>query len=186
MIERSGPSDTRNAGCGVFVQPSTFAVIGSGSDGVQTHLKGSNGTVLLSLAAVCWLLLVATNAASPLARQDSRDGQNPDSPVGTWRGKSTCVVRPSGCRDEDSVYRVTATAGSDTRVMLAANKLVNGQEVNMGTSECSYSPATRVLRCPLPNGSALRFEISGESLNGTMVLKDGTTWRKIVLHRTPR
>jgi hypothetical protein len=61
---------------------------------------------------------------------------------------------------------------------------VNGQEVNMWTSECSSSPPTHVLNCPLPNGNTVRFELKGDTLNGTMTLADGTVWRQIALRRT--
>jgi hypothetical protein len=107
------------------------------------------------------------------------------SPIGTWRGQSTCLVKASACRDEASVYRATAVAKSQTRVRLAANKIVNGQEVNMGTSDCEYSPATHGLNCPLPNGSTVRFTLEGDTLNGTMTLADGTPWRTIALRRSP-
>jgi hypothetical protein len=42
-----------------------------------------------------------------------------------------------------------------------------------------------VLNCPLPNGNTVRFELKGDTLNGTMTLADGTAWRKITLRRSP-
>jgi hypothetical protein len=128
------------------------------------------GTPAVLGAALC-LLSATLNAA--------------DSPVGTWRGQSTCQVKASACRDEDSVYRAAAVPKSETRITLSANKIVNGQEVNMGTSECSYSPATHALDCPLPNGNTVRLTLDGDTLNGTMTLADGTAWRKIELRRAP-
>jgi hypothetical protein len=93
------------------------------------------------------------------------------------------MVRPSACRDEDSVYRISVAGQSQTRVTLSANKMVHGKEVNMGSSECGYSAETRVLDCPLPNGNTLNFVLDGDSLNGTMKLADGRLWRKIGLRR---
>jgi hypothetical protein len=107
-----------------------------------------------------------------------------DGPAGTWRGQSTCLVKPSSCRDEDSVYRVAPVARSTTRFSLEANRIQDGREVNMGTSECSYASAARVLNCPLPNGSTVRFDLKGDALTGTMTLADGTVWRKIALRRS--
>jgi hypothetical protein len=107
-----------------------------------------------------------------------------DVPSGTWRGQSTCLVKPSSCRDEDSVYRIAAVARSETRFTLDANRIQDGREVNMGTSECSYAPATHVLTCPLPNKSTVRFDLTGDALTGTMTLADGTVWRKIALRRS--
>jgi hypothetical protein len=107
-----------------------------------------------------------------------------NTPVGTWRGDSKCLVTPSACRDEDSVYRIAAIAPSQTKLTLTANKIVDGREISMGTSECSFFPDTHALKCPLPNGSSIRFELKADSLNGTMTLSDGTEWRKITLRRT--
>ena len=122
--------------------------------------------------------LAGAVAASSQARQR-------DTAVGTWRGESKCLVTPSACRDEDSIYRIAAVAKSQTTVTLTANKIVGGKEITMGTSECSFSPDTRVLKCPLPNGSAIRFELKADALNGTMTLSDGTEWRRITLRRIP-
>jgi hypothetical protein len=107
-----------------------------------------------------------------------------NTPVGTWRGDSKCLVTPSACRDEDSVYRITAIAQSQTKLTLTANKIVDGREISMGTSDCSFFPDSHVLKCPLPNGYTIRFELKADSLNGTMTRSDGTEWRKITLRRT--
>jgi hypothetical protein len=109
--------------------------------------------------------------------------QQRDTAVGTSPGESKSQVTPSACRDEDSVYRIAAVAKSQTKVTLTANKIVDGKEVTMGASECSFSPDTHVLKCQLPYGSAIRFELKADALNGTMTLSDGTEWRKITLRR---
>ena len=104
-------------------------------------------------------------------------------PVGTWKGESTCLVRPSGCNDEDSVYRFSK-ALQENQVTLSANRIVNGKEINMGTGLCEYGAAKRVVDCPLPNGSTIHFDVAGDAMQGTMKLKDGKPWRKIRLKRT--
>ena len=107
---------------------------------------------------------------------------SPESVLGTWRGESKCLVKPSGCNDEDSVYRVTA-GSSAGKVRLAANRIVNGKEVNMGDSECNYAATTTSIDCPLPNGSALHLRAKGPVIDGTMTLGDGTLWRKLTLRK---
>lgn len=137
------------------------------------------------LIVTLFLLMLAVTQALPNTSQESGGSRKrqSDTPVGTWRGESKCMVRPSGCRDEDSVYRISVAGQSQTRVTLSANKIVDGREVNMGTSECGYSPETRVLDCPLPNGNKLNFGLDGDSLSGAMKLADGRLWRKISLRR---
>jgi len=131
------------------------------------------------LYRMIWGLLAVgiVSIPSPTDRQDT--------PVGSWRGQSTCLVRASACHDEDSLYRVVAVAGSQTKMTLTANKIVDGREINMGTSECSFSRDTHILQCSLPNGAIIRFELKDDSLNGTMTLADGTAWRRIALRRVP-
>jgi hypothetical protein len=133
-----------------------------------------------------WLVSERRTHSTATGRSPSTRTNAADSPIGTWRGQSTCLVKASACRDEDSVYRAAAVAKSETRVALEANKIVDGKEVNMGTSECSYSPATHLLNCPLPNGNTVRFKLKGETLNGTMTLADGTRWRSIALRRSAK
>jgi hypothetical protein len=127
---------------------------------------------------MCWLVVVGVVSVLP-------QSDHANNPTGAWRGESRCLVKQSACRDEDSLYRIAAVAHSDAKLTITANKIVDGKEVKMGTSECSFSPDTHLLKCPLPNGSTVTFELKGDSLNGTMTLADGTEWRKIALKRLP-
>ena len=126
-----------------------------------------------SALAACCVALVWTAAV----------GAESPSPAGAWRGESKCLVRPSGCNDEDSLYRITATGNSNDRAILSANKIVSGREVNMGESECRYDGKARTLDCPLPNGNSMHFELNGDALEGKFTLANGTLWRKISLRR---
>ena len=61
-------------------------------------------------------------------------GQTPTTtpnPVGSWRGTSRCLVRPSACNDEVVVYRAARVGTSDS-LSLDARKIVSGQEEEMG------------------------------------------------------
>jgi hypothetical protein len=110
-------------------------------------------------------------------------GPSDSSPIGTWRGDSICVVKPSACNDEDSKYRFTLKEGTSDRVELAAAKIVNKKEALMGTSDCRYDARKHALECPLPNGSTVHFDVKGDTMTGTMKQPDGTLWRRITLHR---
>ena len=106
-----------------------------------------------------------------------------ETPVGTWRGESKCLVRPSGCNDEDSLYRFSASGNAPDKLRLSGNKIVSGREVNMGDMDCRYNAKGQKIDCPLRNGASMHFELSGNTINGTMTLGDGTAWRKISLHK---
>ena len=131
---------------------------------------------------LCRMMICSLLGAGAVSMSPQPDQRN--TPLGTWRGESKCLVTPSACHDEDSVYRIAAVAQSQTKVTLTANRIVDRKEINMGTSECSFSPDTLALKCPLPNGATVRFELKGDALNGTMTLADGTEWRKNTLRRS--
>ena len=126
------------------------------------------------------LIALLGSAASTWSRQAK--SVSTASPLGTWKGESTCLVRPSGCNDEESVYRFSK-APQENQVTLSANKIVNGKEINMGAGPCEYNAAKSAIDCPLPNGSTIHFDLAGNAMQGTMKLKDGTLWRKIQLQR---
>lgn len=104
--------------------------------------------------------------------------------VGDWRGASVCVVRDGACHDEDSLYHVTRLAGRPGWFSMKLDKIVDGKPVTMGTTDCSYDSAKRVLTCEFPRG-VFRFSIQASNMTGIMNLTDGTVWRKIALRKVP-
>ena len=126
--------------------------------------------LLLSVAAATTLASVAT------AQRDSATA------VGTWRGKSVCLVRPSACNDESVVYRITRTAVRDS-VSMDALKIVAGREESMGVLGCRVS-ATAALTCAIPNG-VWKFQVRGDSLVGELVTPNGTRFRDVRAMRAP-
>ncbi len=104
--------------------------------------------------------------------------------VGTWRGHSVCLVKPSACTDEESVYRISIVNRGTAAVAIEANKVVDGKEVRMGVTECSYDLEKHRITCTLPNENTLTFAVAGERLTGTMTLKDGTRWRTVTLQKS--
>ena len=132
---------------------------------------------------VC-LAFIVGSLGIPTLSLFGQSGANPKSdkgPVGIWRGESRCVVKPSACNDENALYRIAANARD--RVTVSADKIVNGQKVRMGSSECSYTVNTHVIDCSLPNGSSVHLEVTGDTIEGTYILRDGKLWRNISLHR---
>jgi hypothetical protein len=98
-------------------------------------------------------------------------------PVGVWRGTSTCQVHPSPCHDEIVVYRITPAKPPDS-VSIDARKVVNGQEEEMGVIACRFTAASAALTCPLKNG-VWRFVIRGDSLTGDLSHLDNKKYRDV-------
>ena len=98
-------------------------------------------------------------------------------PVGTWRGTSTCQVRPSACHDETAVYHITRMAVRDS-FAIDGRRVVNGEEVEMGVLSCRFDATRAQLTCAIPQG-VWRFTIRGDSLVGEMRSPDGTKTRDV-------
>jgi hypothetical protein len=108
----------------------------------------------------------------------------PASPIGAWRGTSTCtdLAAAPGCHDEVVVYDFTAGAKPGT-VLWKADKIVDGQRAPMGEMDLVYdpgeacwkaefqSPQTHIVWC---------LTIDGAHMTGTGRLLPGKqTTRKI-------
>lgn len=131
--------------------------------------------IWLAGAAVAILL---AHTAGFLLRPQQQPAQNP---VGTWRGTSTCVVRPSACKDEITVYRIAYMKGSDS-LALDGRKVVNGEEVEMGVLSCQFiSPQ---LTCAIPQGT-WHFRIQKDSLFGELRQANNTKVRDVRAARSP-
>ena len=124
------------------------------------------------LAAIVGSILASRVPAQP-ARSD---------PLGTWRGTSLCQVRPSACRDENVVYRITRTTTRDS-LALDGRKIVDAAEVEMGVLGCRFEAPSARLTCPIPNG-VWQFTIHGDSLVGELRLPDGTKVRDVRTKRS--
>ena len=129
-------------------------------------------TSIIALAAAC-LLPHSAPAQAPVAASN---------PVGVWRGTSLCRVRPSPCRDEIVVYRITRVHATDS-LSVDARKIVNGQEEEMGILGCRAAASGSQVTCTMSNG-VWRFTIRGDSLVGELRLPDNRKYRDIATARS--
>lgn len=97
--------------------------------------------------------------------------------IGTWRGTSLCLVRPSPCNDEVVVYRIALAHGVDS-MTIDARKIVRGVEEEMGVLACQYARADAALSCSIPRAT-WRFRVRGDSLVGELILADGSKFRDV-------
>lgn len=131
--------------------------------------------------AVATILAIAS--VRPLAAQSASTVRPTTSVIGTWRGVSTCLVRPSSCKDEVVVYRVAAGTARDS-ILLDARKVVNGQEEEMGVLSCVHQADRGAFACAIPRG-VWSFQVRGDSLVGELRLTDATKFRAASARRAP-
>jgi len=117
------------------------------------------------------MLVLVTLLGAPLGAQRA------PTPVGTWRGTSLCLVRPSPCNDEVVVYRIAPVNANDSLTM-DARKIVKGREEEMGVLGCHFERASAQVVCGMRNGE-WRFDLHGDSLTGVLRLPNGTKFRDV-------
>jgi len=104
--------------------------------------------------------------------------------VGTWRGESLCVQKGTACHDEVAVYRISAVPGKRGVLTVSGGRVVDGDEVVMGTGEWRYDgDAHALVSQGLPG--VITLTIDGDKMTGTYVLADKTVLRRIALRRSP-
>ena len=126
------------------------------------------------------ILIVGLIVASCVAREVSAQSRSQHSmvtPVGVWRGTSTCLVRPSACHDEVVVYRIARTNATDT-VTIDARKIVGGEEQQMGVLTCRFTSSNGSLVCRIPQGT-WQFRVRADSLVGELLHPDTTRFRDV-------
>ena len=128
----------------------------------------------IALAAVLARAAIAQSPAQPPA---------PTTPVGTWRGTSACLVRPSACNDEVVVYRITPMKAADS-LAVDARKVVRGEEQEMGVLPCHLAQPSGQLTCAIPQG-VWHFRVRNDSLTGELRLLDNTRFREVRTVRAP-
>ncbi len=99
------------------------------------------------------------------------------SAVGTWRGTSLCLVRPSPCNDEIVVYRIAPTKAADS-LTIDARKIVRGEEEEMGVLTCHFASPNATLTCAMPRGNWL-FRVRKDSLVGELRVPDNVKFRDV-------
>ena len=125
------------------------------------------------LALVCAL-------SAPLWCGSSSDNRKV---TGTWEGESICTVPNSPCHDEHVVYEISEDKKTAGKLETAAYKIVNGEKQYMGTLSCEYLPTNSELRCHYKEDDLWKFEVSGDSMKGTLVINGDKLYRRVNLKR---
>ena len=90
---------------------------------------------------------------------------------GVWKGTSLCQIKTSPCHDEIVVYHISKNNSGQSYEM-QANKIVNGQERDMGTLIFTYDDKQKVF-VSVDSEHKVRwgFKITGNVMKGTLVYK---------------
>ena len=101
--------------------------------------------------------------------------------VGDWSGTSLCQVRPSACNDERVVFHFSNPQANN--ITVAADKIVDGKMVNMGSGLWTYDQSAGTLEWQIPQG-VWKLAVEGDLMDGTLVVPDNVIFRKVHLRRS--
>ncbi len=92
--------------------------------------------------------------------------------LGRWKGTSICTKIPDNeaCKDEVVVYEFTRVPKNADAVHIKADKIVNGEQQNMGEFDMNYSPANKRWEYEFKTRvhAMWTFSASGKELTGTL------------------
>jgi hypothetical protein len=183
-LKATGPEPAEGYPLCVRLSFSRGGVSGSSLIRVGTTKKGIEGEPRFEYAVVHTDLFHEVRKLSELP--SLLGDAELDQPLGTWRGTSICTKVRASCRDEQVVYRIARGAKAGT-VAVAAHKIVDGQEVEMGTLELTVDPAQHHMTGDYDSGtvaSRWTFTWTATEVTGTaVVLPSGDVIRNVSLRR---
>lgn len=116
------------------------------------------------------------------AAQTQSSNNSASAILGDWHGPSLCLVKPSACHDEEALYHVKSAPDKPGKLLLQADKIVDGKPEAMGDADCKYDVNKKFLRCDFARGY-VELTLEGDRLEGAMFLTDKTRWRELKLKR---
>jgi hypothetical protein len=99
------------------------------------------------------------------------------SPTGNWYGDSVCQIKDSPCKTEKVIYRIIQMDESG-KFAMQADKIIDEKPEYMGTIEFQFDQSNKTLNGKYRD-SLWKFTITGQEMEGTLILADGTLYRRI-------
>ena len=86
---------------------------------------------------------------------------------GVWKGSSICQVKNSSCHDENVVFYISK-ANKNNVLEVNGNKIVNGEEVEMGKIQFQYDLKTKQITSTSQPNSIWKLERKQNAIEGTL------------------
>jgi len=102
--------------------------------------------------------------------------------VGDWRGESKVQAKNTAAKDEVVIWHI-AKGSEPGRLIVTADKIVDGKAISMGALEFKYDREKKQIVCDNKRG-IWKLTFKGNTLEGTLTLPDQTVLRRVVLEKT--
>jgi hypothetical protein len=101
--------------------------------------------------------------------------------AGSWTGESLCTGVRGACKDEHVIWTFKAPDSSG-KVWASADKVVDGQRINMGSAEFQFDKPASTLSWKIPLG-IWKLVLKKDAIDGTLTLKEGGIARRMTLKK---
>jgi hypothetical protein len=102
--------------------------------------------------------------------------------VGDWRGESKVQAKNTAAKDEVVVWHI-AKGSEPGKLIVTADKIVNGKSISMGALEFKYDREKNQIVCENERG-IWKLTLKGNRLEGALTLRDQTVLRHVALEKT--
>ena len=111
----------------------------------------------------------------------SHSGGSGDSLTGKWTGTSICQTRNSSCRDENVVFYISPAGGESYKIR--ADKIVNGQAIDMGELDFVFDQAAHTLTCKFSAGTWV-LVVGNRHIEGSLTTPEKVLFKRLSLSKT--
>lgn len=101
--------------------------------------------------------------------------------VGDWRGESNVQAKNSAAKDEVVIWHI-AKGGEPKKLVVTADKIVDGKAISMGALEFTYDRVQNTIVCENERG-IWKLTLNANKLEGTLTLPDQTVLRRVALEK---
>ena len=122
----------------------------------------------LKFSLTNFLLVLLSALTLQSNAQTNKDLSTADSLFsGVWKGSSICQVKNSPCHDENVVFYISK-ASKNNVLEVNGNKIVNGEEAEMGKIQFQYDPKTKQITSTSQPSSIWKLERKQNAIEGTL------------------
>jgi hypothetical protein len=147
-------------------------------------------TGIFMLCAAALAMGDSSSSSSSSSAGAERSADDVSQLIGDWTGESICVGNHPACHDEKVVYHISRSKDEPGKVIIAADKIVDGKPDPMYVLDFKYDAEKRTLVGEFSNSryqGVWEYTVKGKTMEGTLTLLPGkTVVRRVKIKKAER
>jgi hypothetical protein len=138
-------------------------------------MSAANVRKQLIVAAVALIAIFTLSSAAASLKTQTGDVSKL---LGDWEGESICTGNNPACHDEHVVYHISKSPDGPDKVILAADKIIDGKPDPMYVLDFKYDAEKGTLTGEFSNSryhGVWEYAVKGNTMEGTLTLLPGKT-----------